>query len=74
MDREEFNEFMKRAGLNKKQLAEILETSYQGVNSWGTNGRGSPYWVKSWLENYIKSLDMDKIVEVVKPYTENKED
>ena len=40
MDREEFNEFMKRAGLNKKQLAEILETSYQGVKSWGTNGRG----------------------------------
>ena len=51
MDREEFNEFMKRAGLNKKQLAEILETSYQGVNSWGTNGRGYPNWVKSWLEN-----------------------
>ena len=74
MDRDEFNELMKHAGLNKKRLAEILETSYQGVNSWGTNGRGYPYWVKSWLENYIKSLDMDKIVEVVKPYTENKED
>ena len=74
MDRDEFNELMKRAGLNKKQLAEILETSYQGVNSWGTNGRGYPYWVESWLENYIKSLDMDKIVEVVRPYTENKED
>ena len=70
MDRDEFNELMKHAGLNKKRLAEILETSYQGVNSWGTNGRGYPYWVISWLENYIKSLDMDKIVEVVKPYVD----
>ena len=66
MDREEFNEFMKRAGLNKKQLAEILETSYQGVNSWGTNGRGYPYWVKSWLENYEKSTRYEKIKELTK--------
>ncbi|EKU12230.1 hypothetical protein [Campylobacter showae] len=66
MDRDEFNELMKRAGLNKKRLAEILETSYQGVNSWGTNGRGYPYWVKSWLINYIKAGNFDKIGEMFK--------
>ena len=31
MDRDEFNELMKRAGLNKKQLAEILETIVGGL-------------------------------------------
>ncbi len=66
MNRDEFNELMKRAGLNKKQLAEILKTSYQGVNSWGTNGRGYPYWVESWLINYIKAGNFEKIKELTK--------
>lgn len=71
MEREEFNTLLKKANLNKKDLSDLLNTSYQGVNSWGTNGRGYPYWVKSWLENYIKSKDMDKIVEAVKPYVKD---
>ena len=68
MNRDEFNKLMKCARLNKKQLAEILETSYQGVNSWGTNGRGYPYWVKSWLENYIKSTRYEKIKEIIQEF------
>lgn len=74
MDRNKFNELLKQANLNKKQLSEILQTSYQGVNSWGTNGRGYPYWVESWLQNYIKSKDIDKIADVIKPYIEEDKD
>ena len=71
MDREEFNDLLKQAGLNKRELSDLLETTYQGVNNWGTNGRGYPYWVKSWLENYIKSKTHDTVVEAVKPYVKD---
>ncbi len=71
MDREEFNDLLKQAGLNKRELSDLLETTYQGVNNWGTNGRGYPYWVKSWLENYIKSKTLDTVVEAVKPYVKD---
>lgn len=68
MDRLEFNALLKKANLNKKQLAEILGTSYQSVNNWSANSRGYPYWVKSWLENYIKSKSYedikDKVLEI----------
>ncbi len=65
MDRLEFNQLLKKAELNKKQLSEILNTSYQGVNSWGTNGRGYPYWVRSWIENYIKAKSYEDIKDKV---------
>ena len=71
MDREEFNDLLKQAGLNKRELSDLLETTYQGVNNWGTNGRGYPYWVKSWLVNYIKSKTLDTVVEAVKPYVKD---
>lgn len=65
---EDFKRLLKKAELNKKDLAEILETSYQGVNNWGTNGREYPYWVKTWLENYIKAKSYEdiknKIIEI----------
>ena len=66
----EFKQLLKKAELNKKDLCEILETSYQGVNNWGTNGREYPYWVKTWLENYIKAKSYEdiknKILEIEK--------
>ena len=57
----EFKELMKIADINKKDFAELLGTSYNCVNNWGTNGREYPYWVKSWLENYIKAKSYDSI-------------
>ena len=30
------------------------------------------WWVQSWLENYIKAENMDKVVEAVKPYVGEK--
>lgn len=62
---DDFKQLLKKAELNKKDLCEILKTSYQGVNNWGTNGRDYPYWVKSWLENYIKAKTYDDIKDKV---------
>ncbi|WP_313956430.1 helix-turn-helix domain-containing protein [Aliarcobacter cryaerophilus] len=65
---DEFKQLLKEANLTKREFSELLKISYQGVNNWGTNGREYPYWVKSWLENYIKakSYDMikDKVLEI----------
>lgn len=68
MNREEFTALLKKAGFNKKTFADHLEVAYQTVNGWGSNGRDFPYWVESWLNNYIKAKDMDKVVEAVKPH------
>ena len=66
MDRKSFNILMKKAGLTKKALANILEVSYNAINAWGTNGRDYPYWVKSWLNLYIKNKDCDELKEIIK--------
>lgn len=64
----EFKQLLKEANLTKREFAELLQISYQGVNNWGTNGREYPYWVKSWLENYIKAKAFDNVINEIKPY------
>ncbi|AYJ81032.1 acyl carrier protein [Aliarcobacter cryaerophilus ATCC 43158] len=67
MEKEEFNELLKNANLSKKEFANILDINPGSLNNWGSS-QNIPYWVKSWLENYIKAKDIDKIAETVKPY------
>ncbi len=55
MDREEFNKLLEKAQLSKKDFCEIIELNYNTVNNWGSKNISVPKWVKSWLENYIKS-------------------
>ncbi len=62
---EQFKQLLKDAELSKLSFSELLGTSYQCVNNWGTNGRHYPYWVKSWLENYIKAKTYDNIKDKV---------
>ena len=66
MNRETFKEMLKKANLTKKELSEILNTSYQSVNNWGTNGRDYPYWVKSWLTLYIENKDCKELKEIIR--------
>ena len=65
----QFKELLKKAGLNKKQFAELLEMQYNTVNAWGSNN-SIPTWVKTWLENYIKAKSYEdiknKILEIEK--------
>lgn len=67
MDYKEFEKILKKSNLNKKEFSNFTELSYQTIMNWN-NTNNVPKWVKSWLENYIKSKDMDKVVEAVKPY------
>ncbi|MFY9085373.1 XRE family transcriptional regulator [Aliarcobacter cryaerophilus] len=72
MDREEFNTLLEKANLTKKEFCKIIDLNYSTVNTWGSSSINIPKWVKSWLENYIKAKDMDKVVEAVKPYVGEK--
>lgn len=72
MTKEKYNKTLKEAGLTKKELAGILGVSHQTVNNWGSTNK-VPYWIETWLENYIKSKDMDKVIEAVKPYIKSEE-
>ena len=66
MTKEEFNQQLKKAGLSKKNFAAILETSQQSINNWGSNDRDIPYWVASWLENYIARKRFETIKTIIK--------
>jgi DNA-binding transcriptional regulator YiaG len=70
MNKEEYNQTLKDIGLSKKELANILGVAEQTVNNWGSTNK-VPYWIKSWLQNYIKAKDFDTIVDTVKPYFES---
>ncbi|EAL7635168.1 XRE family transcriptional regulator, partial [Campylobacter lari] len=54
MDRNEFNSLLKQANLTKKEFSQIIGMQYSSVNNWGSS-QDFPRWVKSWLQNYIKS-------------------
>jgi len=67
LDRDYFKVLLEKAGLSKKDFASKLDISYSTVNGWGST-QNIPYWVQSWLENYIKAKDMDKVINAVEPY------
>ena len=67
LNREKFNILLKQANLTKKEFCAILNIAYPTVNNWGSS-KDIPYWVESWLENYIKSKSYedikDKVLEI----------
>jgi predicted nucleotidyltransferase len=62
----DFENQLKNASLSKKAFSKLVDMNYASVTNWSQNG--VPSWVKSWLENYIKSKNFDSVVEVVKPF------
>ena len=66
MERDRFKALMKDAGLSKKTLADLLGTSYNTVNAWGSNGRDYPYWVESWLSLYIENKECKELKEIIR--------
>ncbi len=64
MDNKEFKSLLKDAGLTKKKLSEMLKISPHTVNGWGTT-KDIPYWVESWLKNYIKAQTLDSVKDVI---------
>jgi DNA-binding transcriptional regulator YiaG len=64
----DFTQILKDINLSKKEFAKLSNISYNTVNNWNDENRPVPPWVKSWLQNYIKAKDIDKVAQTMKPY------
>ncbi len=64
MDKEKYKELLKKANLNKKELASLLGCATQTVNNWGSTNN-IPYWLESWLNNYIAKNKLNNIKEIL---------
>jgi len=67
MNYKEFEELLENADLKKTEFSELSEVPYQTVMNW-SNSNNVPKWVISWVKNYKEAKDLEKIVQVVKPY------
>ena len=65
MELSELKEMLKKAGLNKKQFAELISMQYNTVNAWGSNNV-VPVWVKSWLTLYIENKECKELKEIIR--------
>ena len=65
MEKEEFKEYLKKANLSKKEFANIIGIGVGSLNNWGST-QNIPYWVKSWLQNYIDKKKFDNIKNIIK--------
>lgn len=65
MDKEELKELLQQANLTKKEFAGIIGISFGALNNWGST-QNIPYWVKSWLENYIEKIKFETVKRTLK--------
>lgn len=70
MDNKRFKDLLKLAKLSKKELAIKTNLAYSTVNNWGSS-QNFPHWVESWLENFVKARNFDKIVEEIEIVKKN---
>lgn len=68
----DFDNTLKKIQLSRQDFSNMTNTAYSTVSNWHDEKKPIPGWVKSWLENYIKAKDTDKIAEAVEPYLKNK--
>lgn len=66
MNKSEFDSFMDKLGLNKKELADLLNLPYNTINGWNGETKPYPLWLKSWFTHYEKSNRYEKIKELTK--------
>lgn len=64
LDARELKILLAQADLSKKEFAEMIGISQQSVNNWGSS-KNVPYWVKSYLQNYIKLRKYEEVREKI---------
>ena len=64
MDKKRLNELLKEAKLRKKELSQIFQISQSAVNNWGVS-KEIPYWLETWLQNYIKAKKYDAVKDLL---------
>jgi DNA-binding transcriptional regulator YiaG len=71
VESQEFKQLLIKANLTKKEFALIIGINIGSMNNWGST-QNIPYWVKSWLENYIAKKKFEGVMDVVAEYTSSK--
>ncbi|CZE47709.1 hypothetical protein [Campylobacter geochelonis] len=66
MTKDNFDNYLQKFNLNKKDLANLLSLPYGTVNNWNGISKPFPSWLNSWFYYYEKSLKFDKIKELLK--------
>lgn len=61
MDKKDFNNYLKKLKMNKKDLSILLNLSYNTINGWNGENKPFPDWLRSWFFHYEKSLKFDKM-------------
>lgn len=64
LDARELKILLAQADLSKKEFAKMIGISQQSVNNWGSS-KNVPYWVKSYLQNYIKLRKYEEVREKI---------
>jgi len=72
LTKEKFEKLLLQSGLSKEEFAELVGANKRTVQNWGTKNIDPPYWVESWLENYIaaKASKIDKLLAPINDWAE----
>lgn len=68
MTKEKFDNHLKDLELSRQEFSNITGIAYSTINNWHDEKKPIPSWVDSWVENYIKAKDMDKVISAIKPH------
>ena len=65
MNKEKLNKMLNDANISRKELAVKLNCATQTINNWGST-QNIPYWVESWLENFIEKKKFENMKNVLR--------
>jgi DNA-binding XRE family transcriptional regulator len=60
LTKQEFKLLLAKAELRKKDLSLKLGIAQSTVNNWGSS-KDIPYWIESWLNNYIMAKKFQEV-------------
>ena len=66
MDKKEFDGYLTKLNISKKDLAELVTMPYNTINGWNGDTKPYPSWLKSWVVHYVTSTRYEKIKELTK--------
>lgn len=65
MKKQEFDGLLRDISLSRKEFADITGVAYSTIGNWHDEKKPVPDWVESWLENYIKSKELEKLKSIL---------
>ncbi|WP_267525239.1 hypothetical protein [Campylobacter sp. MG1] len=61
MTQKEFNDRLKKNGLNLDDFSKLIDTPVGTIYNWNRKDKTPPNWVVSWFDNYEKAKSYEYI-------------